>query len=113
MVTKYEDTSDVFKALSDPTRRGILSMLRHGGQSVNTIASRFPVSRPAISKHLRVLRQANLVIEIAEGRENIYHVNAEPLKEVDEWLTDYRRMWKSKLGNLKRYLEGKGVKKND
>ena len=100
----------MFKALADPTRRDILSMLRHGGQSVNTIAGRFPISRPAISKHLRLLREANLVIELTEGRQHIYHVNAGPLMEVDHWLSDYRRMWKTKLRNLKWYLETRGAK---
>ena len=110
MVTQREPAFDVFKALADPTRREILSILRHGGQSVNTIANRFPVSRPAISKHLRLLRQANLVIEITEGRQRIYHIDPEPLTQVDQWLIDYRRMWKSKLSNLKHYLERRGEK---
>jgi DNA-binding transcriptional ArsR family regulator len=111
MVTQHFEANDVFRALADPTRREILSILRDGGQPVNTIASRFPVSRPAISKHLRLLREANLVIEVTEGRQRIYHIDPEPLVEVDEWLDDYRKMWKSKLKNLKRYLESKGAKK--
>jgi DNA-binding transcriptional ArsR family regulator len=108
MVAQYAEVTDIFKALADPTRRGILSTLRHGGRSVGDIAKRFPVSRPAVSQHLRLLRQANLVVEITQGRNRIYQLNPEPLIEIDEWLSDYRQMWKTKLRNLKRYIERKG-----
>jgi DNA-binding transcriptional ArsR family regulator len=110
MITHDMETTDVFRALADPTRREILAILSEGGQSVNAIASCFPVSRPAISKHLRLLREANLVVEVVEGRQRIYHIDPDPLKEVDMWLDEYRKMWKSKLKNLKRYLEKKGAK---
>lgn len=111
MVTQQIDNIDVFKALADPTRREILTLLRHGGQSVNAIANNFSVSRPAISKHLRLLRQANLVVETEDGRHRVYYVNAKPLEEVDHWLEDYRKMWKSKLKNLKSYIEAKKTNK--
>ena len=71
----------VFHAIADPTRRAILDRLRDGGQAVNEIAGRFDVSRPAISKHLRVLHDARLVTEIREGRNRIYRLNPEPLRE--------------------------------
>jgi DNA-binding transcriptional ArsR family regulator len=96
---------DVFRALADPTRRAILSMLRHGSQPVGSIAGEFPVSRPAISKHLRLLREAELVIETRDGRNRLYQLNAAPLKEVDEWLSYYRHMWQHQLQNLKRFVE--------
>ena len=101
---------DVFQALSDPTRRAILELLRDGSQPVGTIARDFPVSRPAISRHLRILREAQLVSEIKVGRNRLYELNAAPLKGVDDWLAHYRHMWQHQLRNLKRFVEDKGRK---
>ncbi|MDP9089867.1 MAG: metalloregulator ArsR/SmtB family transcription factor [Pseudomonadota bacterium] len=98
---------DVFKALADPTRRAILSSLRRGAQPVTTIASEFPISRPAISRHLRVLLRADLVRETRDGRNRRYRLKAKRLKEVDDWIGAYRRMWVAELQNLKHYLEAK------
>jgi len=100
----------VFHAVADPTRRAILDRLRDGGLAVNEIASRFEVSRPAISKHLRVLHQAHLVLEAREGRNRIYRVNPEPLRELDRWLEHYRRFWSLNLMSLKKHVESKGKK---
>src|SRR5512133_2291220 len=97
----------VFHAVADPIRRAILDRLRDGGQAVNEIAGRFEVSRPAISKHLRVLHDAHLVTEVREGRNRIYRLNPEPLKEMDRWLEQYRRFWTINLINLKRHVESK------
>jgi DNA-binding transcriptional ArsR family regulator len=105
MVSRKTAGPDVFKALADPTRRAILSVLSQGSQPVGSIAREFPVSRPAISKHLRLLRQADLVIETREGRNRLYQLNAGPLQQVDDWLSYYRHMWQHKLRNLKRYVE--------
>ncbi|HEY2069174.1 MAG TPA: metalloregulator ArsR/SmtB family transcription factor [Rhizomicrobium sp.] len=96
---------DVFRALSDPTRREILALLRQGHQPAGAIARAFPVSRPAISKHLRVLRDARLVAEVRQGRERLYQLNAAPLKTIDDWLAAYRRYWQTQLQNLKHYAE--------
>ncbi len=95
----------VFKALADPTRREILALLRDRRRPAGEIAARFSVSRPAISKHLRLLRQARLVVETRRGRERLYQLNAAPLKSVDEWLAAYRRYWRTQLQNLKHYVE--------
>ncbi len=97
----------VFHAIADPTRRAILDRLREGGQAVNEIAGRFEVSRPAISKHLRVLHQANLVTETREGRNRIYSLNAEPLRDLEKWLDHYRRFWTLNLLSLKNHVESK------
>ena len=99
--------SSVFHAIADPTRRAILDRLRDGGHAVNEIAGRFEVSRPAISKHLRVLHQANLVTETREGRNRIYKLNAEPLRDLEKWLEHYRRFWTVNLLSLKNHLESK------
>ena len=94
-----------FHALSDPTRRAVLDLLRHGAQPAGQIAGAFPVSRPAISKHLRQLRRARLVIESRRGRHRYYQLNAGPLKAVDSWLDQYRKFWQMNLTNLKNFVE--------
>jgi DNA-binding transcriptional ArsR family regulator len=99
---------DVFQALADPTRRAILGLLRQGSQPVGSIARDFPISRPAISRHLRILREAELVSEIKVGRNRLYELNAGPLRNVDDWLAHYRHMWRHQLRNLKRFVEQKG-----
>jgi DNA-binding transcriptional ArsR family regulator len=95
----------IFSALADPTRRAVLDLLRQGSQSAGRIAQAFPVSRPAISKHLRLLRRAHLVQERREGRHRLYQLNAEPLRAVASWLDQYRNFWQTSLGNLKTFVE--------
>jgi len=102
-VTYSSETT--FQALADPTRRAVLDLLRRGSQPAGQIAGAFPVSRPAISKHLRQLRKAHLVVEHRRGRHRYYHLNPEPLKAVDSWLEQYRTFWQSSLTNLKAFLE--------
>jgi DNA-binding transcriptional ArsR family regulator len=98
---------DVYRAIADPTRRAILDRLRRGPAPVNTLASDFSQSRPAISKHLRVLRTAHLVKERRCGRERRYSLEPEPLRDVARWLEEYRLFWQTNLNNLKRRLEQK------
>ncbi len=105
MVTEQIEFEDVFRALADPTRQAILDALRADRQPVGQIANSFPVSRPAISKHLRVLREAGLVIECKEGCQRIYELNADPLRRVDDWLKSYRQFWTDNLQSLKQYVE--------
>jgi DNA-binding transcriptional ArsR family regulator len=95
-----------FQALADPTRRAVLDMLRRGAQPAGQIAEAFPVSRPAISKHLRQLRKARLVVERRSGRHRLYQLNPEPLKAVDLWLAEYRSFWQANLESLKSFVEG-------
>jgi DNA-binding transcriptional ArsR family regulator len=97
--------SDVFRAIADPTRRAILDRLRGGPAPVNALASDFSQSRPAISKHLRVLRNARLVSERRSGRERFYCLEPRPLQSVVGWVEGYRAFWLTSLSNLKRYLE--------
>jgi len=97
--------NDIFRALADPTRREILSRLRSGRQPVGLLARSFPVSRPAISKHLRILREARLVVDRKQGRERFCELNVEPLRQVDRWLDEYRRFWTVNLERLKSYVE--------
>ena len=94
-----------FQALADPTRRAVLDLLRRGSQPAGQIAEAFPVSRPAISRHLRLLRRAHLVREHREGRLRVYRLNPEPLRAVDSWLEHYRSFWSVSLTNLKAFVE--------
>jgi DNA-binding transcriptional ArsR family regulator len=98
--------SDVaFSALADPTRRAVLDLLRGGMRPAGEIARSFTVSRPAISKHLAVLRRAHLVEERREGRHRLYQLNPEPLKAVDSWIEQYRSFWLTNLNSLKAFVE--------
>src|SRR6202161_1052535 len=99
-----------FQVLADPTRRAVLDLLREGTRPAGEIARAFPVSRPAISKHLRLLRRAHLVEERREGRHRFYQLNAEPLKAVDAWLEQYLVFWKTSLTNLKTFVEAEYAK---
>ena len=92
-----------FRAVGDPTRRAVLDLLRGGSQATGDIAQSFPVSRPAVSRHLRLLRRANLVREHRSGRHRFYKLNPQPLKAVDQW--QYRDFWSGKLGDLKAFVE--------
>jgi len=97
----------VFRAIADPTRRAILDRLRAGPTPVNALAADFHQTRPAISKHLRVLRQARLVSEARVGRQRLYQLQPRPLQQVAGWVEGYRAFWLSSLNTLKRYLEQK------
>jgi DNA-binding transcriptional ArsR family regulator len=105
-------TEATFNALADPTRRAVLDLLRGGTQPAGRIAQAFPISRPAISKHLRLLRRAHLVHERREGRHRLYQLNPEPLKAVDSWLEQYRSFWQTSLENLKTFVEAEYAKEN-
>ena len=98
-------SADVFRAIADPTRRAILDRLRGGRAPVNALAAEFEQSRPAISKHLRVLREARLVTETQVGRQRLYALDPRPLAKAAGWLEGYRSFWQHNLNSLKRYLE--------
>jgi DNA-binding transcriptional ArsR family regulator len=106
----YHSSEATFSALSDPTRRAVLDLLREGRQPAGVIAQAFPVSRPAISKHLRLLRKAHLVQERREGRHRFYQLNPGPLKAVDSWLEQYRAFWRTNLTSLKNFVEAEYAK---
>ncbi len=95
----------VFRAIADPTRREILGLLRGRRHSVGEIAANFRTSRPAISKHLRLLQAVGLVVTKRHGAVRICTLNAEPLRAVDEWLSGYEVFWGDSLRSLKRYIE--------
>ncbi len=106
MVTVRPRNPDaVFKALADPTRRQILGILRGGGTTVGEIARNFRTSRPAISRHLRLLRSAGLVATHKCGTARICRLNAKPLRVVQHWIADYETYWNDNLRSLKKFIE--------
>ncbi|GGS92971.1 ArsR/SmtB family transcription factor [Nonomuraea spiralis] len=96
----------VFTALASPARRELLRLLlQEGPQPAGRLAERFDMSRPSVSEHLKVLRDAGLVAEARKGRERHYHLEAEPLMEIRDWLTPYERFWREKLAGLSSLLD--------
>lgn len=100
---KYNDM-DIFTALSDPTRRGIVELLGQGPQAAGDITARFEVSAPAISQHLKVLKEAELVHVRIDGQRRIYSLNPQGLTALDDWLDRMRRFWSSSLDALEHEL---------
>ena len=94
----------VFEALADPTRRRVLELLAERELSAGEIAAAFTVSRPAVSRHLRVLREAGLVRARRDSQRRVYGLEAAPLLEVDAWLDTYRRFWPDRLDRLEDHL---------
>ncbi len=97
--------STAIEVLAEPTRRRILDLLLTGEQPVQHLVDRVALSQPAVSKHLRVLREAGLVAVRVDGRRRLYRVRTQPLVEIDEWLEPYRRMWNSSLDRLEEHLD--------
>jgi DNA-binding transcriptional ArsR family regulator len=93
-----------FQALTDATRRSILDRLQNGSASVNELVDRFDMTQPAVSQHLRVLREAGLVRVKKRGRQRVYSLNAESLHPAFNWLSQYERFWAEKLVNLGEHL---------
>ncbi|WP_444948490.1 ArsR/SmtB family transcription factor [Micromonospora ureilytica] len=98
-------STDVFTVLADPTRRRILDQLRDAERSVGELVDGLGVSQPAVSKHLRVLRDAGFVTCRTAARQRIYRLDPGPLRDVDGWLDPYRRLWTRHLDALERHLD--------
>jgi len=91
---------DAAAAIADPVRRDILTMLRAGPLTAGAIAARFAISRPAVSRHLRILRECGLVADQPRGRERVYELDVAPLAELDRWLGQFRGGWSARLDAL-------------
>src|SRR5687768_16315653 len=94
-----------FAVLAEPTRRDILDLLREGERPVGDLVGELGMSQPAVSKHLRVLRDAGLVAVRVDAQRRLYRLRPEPLLEVEDWLAPYRRLWNRSLDKLERHLE--------
>ncbi|TQR45068.1 ArsR/SmtB family transcription factor [Paenibacillus popilliae] len=99
---------DVFQAIADPTRRKLLQLLADQELPVTVISGHFPMSRTAVSKHLRILAEAGLVKDRKIGREVRYRLDPDPLLELKRWLAYYDRYWDNKLSMLQHYVESSG-----
>jgi len=96
---------DVFGAIASPVRRALLDALAAGPLPVRDLAAGFPISRPAISQHLRILKEAELVSEERSGRERRYQLNPLPLRDVRSWIAHYERFWQDRLSALRDILD--------
>ncbi len=96
---------DIFQAIADPTRRAIIALIAIQAMTPNAIATRFDMSRQAISKHMRILTECDIVKPRQHGREIYYHLEVEKIKEIDKWLEQFRRIWESRYEQLDQLLE--------
>lgn len=96
---------DVFQAIADPTRREIINMIAHKSLNLNAVAENFHVSRPAISKHIKILTECGLVVIRQQGRERFCEANLRSLEAVSDWIEQYRVFWTQKLDALEAFLE--------
>lgn len=94
-----------FTAIADPIRRRIVERLAAGEKTAGELGEGFTISQPAVSKHLRVLRDAGLVVTRAESQRRLYRLNPKPLQRVDAWLTQCRHLWEERLDSLQAYVE--------
>ena len=97
--------NSAFNILADPSRRAILSMLASSEQSVGDLERQLRLSQPAVSKHLRVLRDAGFVHYSVDAQRRLYRLNPEPLQEVDRWLSQFRQFWSARVDALERHLD--------
>ncbi|GAA4690288.1 metalloregulator ArsR/SmtB family transcription factor [Pseudonocardia yuanmonensis] len=96
---------DVFLALANPVRRRLLELLAGGPRTAGDLAGQFALSRPAVAEHLAVLRRAGLVRDEPSGRQRHYHLRAEPLAEIGEWLAPFEHYWRGRLRDLADLVE--------
>lgn len=100
-----QSVTSVFEVIAEPNRRAILSLLVSSQQSVGEIERRLRMSQPAVSKHLRVLRQAGFVEATVDAQRRLYRLKPEPLRELDAWLDQFRRFWSAHVDALERHLD--------
>ena len=103
---------DVFQAIADPTRREIINMISKEPLTLNTVAEKFNISRPAISKHIKILTECGLIIINQKGRERYCEAKLKKLNEVSEWIEQYRIFWTAKLDALETFLAKDTAPKN-
>ncbi len=104
---------DIFQAIADPTRREILSLIASKRMTPNSLAEKFPSSRQAISKHIKILIECDLLDQEKVGREIYYEFNPEKIKEVDKWIEQFRKHWSDKFDQLDKVLNNLNKNKNE
>lgn len=91
---------DVFQAIADPTRRAIIALIALQPMTPNAIAEHFDTSRQAVSKHLQILTECELIAQKQQGREIYYHLEVQRMKQIDQWLAQFRRIWETRFDQL-------------
>ncbi len=104
---------DIFQAIADPTRRGIIALIALQAMTPNAIAENFNTTRQAVSKHLRILTECELVKQEHHGREIYYSLEIEKMKEIDQWLEQYRKIWETRFNQLDNLLAKIKTQKNE
>ncbi|HMG16184.1 MAG TPA: metalloregulator ArsR/SmtB family transcription factor [Saprospiraceae bacterium] len=99
-----ETRRDIFQAIADPTRRAILLLLASHAMTPNALAEEFNSSRQAVSKHIQILSECELVKQEQKGREIYYHINADQMKEIDKWVEQFRKIWETRFNQLDKVL---------
>ena len=101
---------DIFQAIADPTRREILALIASKKMTPNSIAEKFPSSRQAVSKHIKILIECDLLNQEKVGREIYYEFNPEKIKQVDDWVEQFRKLWEDKFNQLDKLLNNLNTK---
>ncbi|TSD67994.1 helix-turn-helix transcriptional regulator [Inquilinus sp. KBS0705] len=101
---------DVFQAIADPTRREIINLLAKKQLNLNAVADNFDISRPAVSKHIKILAQCGLITIKQEGRDRLCKANLRKLEQVSAWADQYRAFWNDKLDALENFIENEKIK---
>ena len=104
---------DVFQAIADPNRRAILALLSQQRLTLNGVADNFRISRPAVSRHIKILKECGLVVVIPQGRERFVEARFDKLEEVTRWVEQYRQLWEEKFNRLDDLLEQMKKEKNN
>lgn len=104
---------DIFQAIADPTRRAIIALIAVQAMTPNAIAENFDITRQAVSKHLRILTECDLLKQEQQGREIYYQLEIDKMKEIDQWLEQYRQIWESRFDQLDAYLAKLQKNKNN
>ena len=96
---------DVFQAIADPTRRAIIVLIAAQAMTPNALAEKFDTTRQSVSKHIKILKECEVVTQQKTGREIYYHINAGKMKEIDEWLIQFRQLWEDRFNQLDEVLK--------
>jgi len=103
-LTNRQMRRDIFQAIADPTRRAIITLIAVQAMTPNAIAEHFDTTRQAVSKHLRILTECELITQAQKGREIYYQLEIDKMKEIDRWLAQFRKIWENRFDNLDKLL---------
>lgn len=110
---QYKMRRDIFQAIADPTRRAIIALIALQAMTPNALAEHFDTSRQAVSKHLQILVECDLIKQNQQGREIYYQLDIDKMKEIDKWLEQFRKIWETRFSQLDELLSNLKNKKND